>query len=63
MLGFRLREVREKKGISRNQLSKLAGVNESTLQMIENEKNPNPTYKTMCKVVDALKVKLDDFRF
>lgn len=60
---FRLREVREGKGISRYQLSKLASVNESTLQMIENGENPNPTFKTMCKVADALKVKLDDLRF
>ncbi|MEC1177303.1 helix-turn-helix transcriptional regulator [Metasolibacillus meyeri] len=60
---FRLQEVREAKGISRYQLSKLAGVNESTLQMIENSEDPNPTFKTMCKLADALGVKLDDLRY
>lgn len=30
--------------------------------MIENSENPNPTFKIMCKLADALEVSLDDLR-
>lgn len=59
---FRLKEVRENRGLSRYQLAKLSGVNDSTLQMIENNENPNPTFKIMCKIADALEVSLDELR-
>jgi len=59
---FRLKEIRESKVISRYRLSKLSGLNESTLQAIENSDNPNPTFQIMCKLADALGVNLDDFR-
>lgn len=57
-----LREIRTRKNITRYQLSKLSGVKESTLQSIENNKDPNPTFKTMCKIADALNVTLDELR-
>lgn len=59
---FRLKEVRESIGISRYRMSKLSGVNESTLQMIENSENPNPTFNVMCKIADTLEVSLDELR-
>ena len=62
MLKFRLKQIRESVGISRYRLSKLSGVNESTIQMIENSENPNPTFKVMCKIADALEVSLDELR-
>ncbi|WP_409370336.1 helix-turn-helix domain-containing protein [Lysinibacillus sp. 38-6] len=61
-MNFRLKEIREYKGLSRYRLAKLAGVNDSTLQMIENNENPNPTFKVMCKIADALEVSLDELR-
>lgn len=57
-----LKEVRELKGISRYKLSKLSGVKESTLQNIENSNDPNPTFKVMCKIADALDITLDELR-
>lgn len=57
-----LKVIREKKGLSRYRLSKLTGVPESTLQMIENSDDPNPTFKVMCKIADALEISLDDLR-
>lgn len=59
---FKVKEMRESRGISRYRLSKMSGVNTSTLQMIENSENPNPTFKVMCKIADALEVSLDEFR-
>ncbi len=57
-----LKEIRKQKNISRYQLSKLSGVKESTLQSIENSKDPNPTYKVMCRIADALNISLDELR-
>lgn len=57
-----IKRLREEKGISRYRLSRMSGVRESTLQNIENSVDPNPTFKVLCKVADALEVSLDDLR-
>lgn len=57
-----LKEIRETRNITRYHLSKMAGIRESTLQNIENSSNPNPTFKTMCKIADALEITLDELR-
>lgn len=57
-----LKEIREQKNITRYRLAKLTGVPQSTLQMIENSEDPNPTFKTMCKIADALDISLDELR-
>lgn len=59
---IRVQELREYRNLSRYKLSQISGVNESTLQAIENNENPNPTFRTMCKIADALDVSLDDLR-
>ncbi|MFD4491687.1 helix-turn-helix transcriptional regulator [Lysinibacillus fusiformis] len=59
---IKLKEIREYRGLSRYRLAKISDVNDSTLQMIENSENPNPTFKIMCKIADALEVSLDDLR-
>ena len=59
---MKIREIRERKGISRYRLAQMSGVQESTLQNIENSKDPNPTFKILCRIADALNVSLDDFR-
>ena len=51
---FCLKAIRKTKGISRYQLAKLSGVKDSTIKMIENSENPNPTFKIMCKLADAV---------
>lgn len=57
-----LKEIRERKEITRYQLAKLTGLRDSTIQNIENSNEPNPTFKTMCKIADALELSLDDLR-
>ena len=59
---MKIREIREQKGISRYRLAQISGVQESTLQNIENSKDPNPTFKILCRIADALNVSLDVFR-
>lgn len=59
---MKIREIRERKGISRYRLAQMSGVQESTLQNIENSKDPNPTFKILCRIADALNVSLDVFR-
>ena len=59
---FRLKEMREYRGLTRYKLSKLSGIKETTLQSLENCENPNPTFRTACKIADALEVSLDDLR-
>lgn len=62
ILEFHVKKLRESRKLSRYRLAKLSGVNESTLQMIENSENPNPTFRVMCKIADALGVSLDELR-
>ena len=57
-----LKQIRESKGKSRYRLAKLSGLRDSTIQNIENDEDPNPTFKTMCKIADALGISLDEFR-
>lgn len=57
-----LREVRERQNITRYHLAKMTEIPQSTLQMIENSEDPNPTFKTMCKIADALEITLDELR-
>ena len=57
-----LRQLREEKGLSRYELAKRCGLRDSTLQNIENSDDPNPTFKTICKIADALEISLDDLR-
>lgn len=57
-----VKEIRQSKGISRYELSVLSGVGESTLQNIENSDNPNPTFRVICKIADALEITLDELR-
>lgn len=62
ILEFKLKEIRETRGLTRYKLSQLSGVKESTLRALENSDDPNPTFKVMCKIADALSVNLDDLR-
>lgn len=57
-----LKGIRASRDISRYKLSKMTGLRESTLQNIENSKDPNPTFKTICKIADALEISLDELR-
>jgi transcriptional regulator with XRE-family HTH domain len=60
MIGRNIRELRQRKGISQDRLSKLADLSLNTVVKIESGKNPNPTIKTLSRIAKSLSVKVDD---
>ncbi|MCI9247400.1 MAG: helix-turn-helix transcriptional regulator [Clostridia bacterium] len=59
MITFFIREIREKKGLSQDELAKLSGISASHIGYIENGER-QPTLLVMCKLADALKVSIDE---
>lgn len=60
MIFKKLKRIRKKRNLSQDKLAKLANVTHTTLVKIESGSNDNPTIKTLKKIADALKVKVDD---
>lgn len=57
---FRVKELREKKLFSQSDLSKLSGVSQADISLIESGKRKNPSIFAVAALADALGVKLDD---
>ena len=55
-----IRELRQKKGISQDRLSKEADLALNTIVKIETGENPNPTVETLEKIAKALGVSVRD---
>ena len=55
-----IKKYREKKGVSQDKLSKLAGVTLHTITKIESEATPDPRIETVKKIADALGVSVDE---
>ena len=60
MLAKRIRELRNKKGISQEKLARLADVSYNTIVKIEAGESKNPSFRTMSGIAKALNVSLDD---
>lgn len=60
MLAKRIRELRNKKGLSQEKLARLAGVSYNTIVKIESGDSKNPTFQTMTGISRALGISLDD---
>lgn len=60
MIGSRIQEIRNKKGITQDQLSEKVGISSKYLSSIERGKE-NPTLNTILKLSRSLDVKLDEF--
>lgn len=61
-VGLRIKELREKKGLTVNRLANMAGISQSYLRDVELG-NKNPTVETLSYFCDALSVSLKDFFF
>jgi len=61
MLGDNIRQIRKKRKISINTLSKTSGVSLGYLSDLENSKVNNPTTETLQKIACALDVYISDF--
>jgi len=55
-----IKKYREKKGISQDKLSKLAGITLHTITKIESGATPDHRIETVKKIADALGVSVDD---
>lgn len=55
-----IKKFREKKGISQDKLSKLAGITLHTITKIESGATPDPRIETVKKIAEALGVSVDD---
>ncbi|MCD6219551.1 helix-turn-helix transcriptional regulator [Candidatus Calescamantes bacterium] len=60
MIAKNIKKYREKKGISQDKLSKLAGVTLHTITKIESGATLDPRIETVKKIADALCVSVDD---
>ena len=60
MIGANIKNIRGKKGISQDRLSKLADLSLNTIVKIESGKNSNPTINTLNRIAKSLNVRIDD---
>lgn len=63
MVVFKIRELREAKGITQEALSELSGVSRATIWALESGQDKVTTTKTLIKIAEALGVRLDDLYF
>jgi len=60
MLAKKIRDLRNKKGLSQEKLARLADVSYNTVVKIESGDSKNPTFQTMTGIARALGISLDD---
>jgi transcriptional regulator with XRE-family HTH domain len=58
-IGKNIQELRLKRGISQDRLSKLTDLSLNTIVKIESGKNKNPTIVTLVKIAKSLNVMVD----
>ena len=57
---FRIRELRESKGISQTELAEMSGVARATIWKLETGEDEITTTKTLCRIAEALGVSVGD---
>lgn len=62
-MGYNIKEIREKNGITQAQLAEKSGVSRVTIAMLETRDNFNTTTKTLLKIADALGTTVDALFF
>lgn len=56
----KIKQLREKKGLSQEKLARLADVSNNTIVNIESGKQTNPTIETVSKIAKALDVTIEE---
>ena len=59
-MGYRIKAVREKIGMSQTQLSKKSGISRATIWMLESGEDKITTTKTLSKIAEAMNVTIDE---
>ncbi len=59
-IGTRIKELRLKKGLSQDLVSKKANLSFQTISKIESGTTPNPTIDTVRKIANVLDISLDE---
>lgn len=62
-MGYKVKEFREKIGMSQSELARRAGVSRQTIWSIEDDNQYRTTVTTLFKIATALGVKVDDIFF
>lgn len=62
-MGFKLREIREAKGMSQEDLEKASGISRQTISSIENAKSASVMSGTLVSLARALGVTVDEIFF
>lgn len=60
-MGNRLKEIREEKRMTQEELSSKSGVSRQTIISLETNQNYNVTIGTLTKLADALEITVDQF--
>lgn len=59
-MGYRIREVREKRNMTQEELSELSGVSRGTISALENGTSRATTTKTLMNIARALGVSIEE---
>ena len=58
-IGSRIREIRQRRGLTQRELAELSGVQQSYISLIESDKRPNVSALVVADIARALRVSLD----
>jgi len=62
-MGYRLKEIREEKGLTQEELEKRSGVSRQTISAIENNSEYQAKVGTLMALAQALETTVDSFLF
>lgn len=62
-MGYKIKEVREQKSMTQEELSALSGVSRGTISALENGSSRSTTTKTLMNIARALGVSLEELIF
>jgi len=62
-MGFKIKEVRESKHMTQEELSEKSGVSRTTISSLENNTVKNTSTKTLLRIANALETTVDEIFF